>query len=456
VSQPSITPRSLALATLRRVEERGAYADATLGAQLERAELSPADRALATRLVYGTLAWRGRLDWHLAQVCTTPPESLDPWLRVILRLGLFQILFLDRIPAHAAVDTSVDLARGFKHGAATGLVNAALRRAAVDPGALTLPDPAADPVEARAIRWSHPRWLVEHWARELPEADLEALLQADQTPAPTVLRVNTLRTGRGELLHTLNASETIRARATSYSPVGILLEGGITSAALPPESSTAQSEASQLVAYLLGATACDRVLDVCAAPGGKTTHLAELMRNQGEIVAVDVSDRGLTQVERRAAALGISIIRTRRMDARRLAAGGTGADTFDRVLIDAPCTGLGTLRGHPELRWRVQPADLRARSLLQSEILNSVAHLCRPGGVLVYATCTIDRLENEDVAERFRATHPDFFAEDPRTTLPDSMRGLVDSRGILRTFPHRHGLDGFFAVRLRRRNTETT
>lgn len=456
MSQPSITPRSLALATLRRVEERAAYADATLGTQLERTELSPTDRALATRLVYGTLAWQGRLDWHLAQVCTTPPESLDPWLRVILRLGLFQILFLDRIPAHAAVDTSVDLARRFKRGAATGLVNAALRRAAADPRALTLPDPTADPVEARAIRWSHPRWLVEHWARELPEADLDALLQADQTPAPTVLRVNTLRTSRSELLDTLNAGKTIRASATSYSPAGILLEGGIASAALPPDWSTAQSEASQLVGYLLGATACDRILDVCAAPGGKTTHLAELMRNQGEIVAVDISDRGLTQVERRAAALGISIIRTRRVDARRLAADRAGTDAFDRVLIDAPCTGLGTLRGHPELRWRVQPADLRARSVLQSEILNSVAHLCRPGGVLVYATCTINRLENEDVAERFRAAHPDFFAEDPRAALPDGMRGLVDSRGVLRTLPHKHCLDGFFAVRLRRRNTEAT
>ncbi len=458
MSPPSITPRSLALATLRRVEERGAHADVTLGAQLERAELSPADRALATRLVYGTLAWRGRLDWHLAQVCTTPPESLDPWLRVILRLGLFQILFLDRIPAHAAVDTSVDLARPFKRGAATGLVNAALRRAAADPRALILPDPAADPVEARAIRWSHPRWLVEHWARDLQEADLDALLQADQTPAPTVLRTNTLWTDRSTLLDTLNAGTTIRASSSSYSPAGILLEGGIASAALPPESSTAQSEASQLIGYLLGATALDRVLDVCAAPGGKTTHLAELMRNQGEILAVDINDRGLTQVERRAAALGISIIRTRCMDARRLAADGAGAGThvFDRVLVDAPCTGLGTLRGHPELRWRVQPSDLRARSVLQSEILNSVAPLCRPGGVLVYATCTINRLENEDVAERFCAAHPDFVAEDPRAALPDTMRGLVDARGVLRTLPHEHGLDGFFAVRLRRRRTATT
>jgi 16S rRNA (cytosine967-C5)-methyltransferase len=453
VPQSATTPRALALDTLRRVEEHGAYADAVLGAELERTPLSAADRALATRLVYGTLSWQGRLDWHLGQVCTTPPASLDPWLRIILRLGLFQILFLDRIPAHAAVATSVDLARPFKRGAATGLVNAALRRAASDPDALTLPDPAADPLEARAVRWSHPRWLVELWAQQLEARALDALLEANQSPAPTVLRVNTLRNDRDTLLDALNASGAIRARATRYSPSGIVLEGGFHGAGIAPGSCTPQSEASQLVGYLCGGSPGDHVLDVCAAPGGKTTHLAALMRNQGTIDALDINARGMARLRERTDALGIDIVHGHRMDARRVAADASRyrAGTFDRILVDAPCTGLGTLRGHPELRWRAHIDDLRTRATLQTEILRSVAPLCAPGGVLVYATCTINRFENEDVVARFCAEHPEFRADDPRSELPDGMHSLIDDTGVLRTRPDLHGLDGFFAARLRRR-----
>lgn len=451
--QSTPTPRALALDTLQRVEARGAYADAVLGGQIERTELSAADRALATRLVYGTLSWQGRLDWHLGQVCTTPPASLDPWLRIILRLGLFQILFLDRIPAHAAVATSVDLARPFKRGAATGLVNATLRRAASAPEALSLPDPDADPVEARAVQWSHPRWLVELWAQQLDAQALDALLEANQSPAPTILRVNTLRTDRDTLLAALNASGSSRARPTRYSPAGIVLEGGFHGAGIPSGSCTPQSEASQLVGYLCGGRPGDHILDACAAPGGKTTHLAALMRNQGTIDAIDVNARGIARMRERADALGIGIVTGHRMDVRRIAANASRyrAGTFDRILVDAPCTGLGTLREHPELRWRVQANDLHTRARLQTEILRSVAPLCAPGGVLVYATCTINRFENEDVVTHFLAAHPEFHADDPRSDLPESMQSLIDDSGVLRTRPDLHGLDGFFAARLRRR-----
>lgn len=447
------TPRALAFDALQRVEETGAYADAVLGTLLERARLSPVDRRLATRLVYGTLSWQGRLDWHLAQVCTTPPESLDSWLRVLLRLGLFQILFLDRVPAHAAVASSVDLARPFKRGAATGLVNAALRRAVRDPGVLTLPDPSIDPIEARAVRWSHPRWLVEHWSQELSPSHLDALLEANQQPAPTVLRVNTLRTARRALLELLNASGVIRARATRYSPVGIELEGGLRDAGLPPGACTPQGEASQLVSYLLGAAPGDRVLDACAAPGGKTTHLAALMHNRGSIDAIDISARGVSLIRERSRTLGIDIITATCADARRFDPNVSGyrPGTFDCILVDAPCTGLGTLRSHPEIRWRVKPGDLQGRALVQAEILHGVASLCARNGVIVYATCTINRLENEEVVARFRREHPEFRTEDPPDTLPESMRAVITDDGVLRTLPHVHGLDGFFAVRLRRR-----
>lgn len=439
--------RSLAFATLRQVEERSAHADAVLGTRLTRARLGVADQALATRLVYGTLAWQGRLDWHLGQLCTCSPERLDPWLRVILRLGLYQILFLDRVPAYAAVNTSVDLARPFKRGATTGIVNATLRRAAADPSALTLPDPKIDPDGAYAVRWSHPTWLVARWREELGDADLEDLLRADQEPAPTDLRVNTLRAERRTFIERLHAAGFPGVSTTAYSPVGIRLDGPLqaAAAAIPEGSSTIQSEASQLIAYLLAPRPAERILDACAAPGGKTTLIAELMQNSGNVLAVDVSEAGLRQVRRRAAALGVSIVRTRRMDARLLS-----ERPFDRILVDAPCSGLGTLRSHPELRWRVQANHGDTLAHLQADILRRAATLCVPGGVLVYATCTINRAENEDVIQSFCADHPGFRLEDPRADLPSSIQPLIDRGGFLRTFPHRHGIDGFFAARLRR------
>ena len=452
------TARSVAFETLRRVEERGAYADAVLGTRLTRVRLSAADQALATRLVYGTLAWQGRLDWHLAQLCTSPPQRLDPWLRVILRLGLYQILFLDRVPAYAAVDTSADLAHGFRRGAATGLVNATLRRAAAESAALALPDASVDPLHACAVRWSHPVWLVARWREELGESDLESLLRADQEPAPTVVRVNPLRTNRTTLIETLRATGLPAASTTCYSPAGIRLDGPLHEAAavIPEGLCTVQSEASQLVAYLVAPRPAERILDACAAPGGKATHLASLMHNCGEVLAVDVSEGGLAQVRQRSAALGISIIRTRRADARLLVEDApevSAGRLFDRVLVDAPCSGLGTLRSHPELRWRVQAGDENKLSLLQVDILRSVARLCVHGGLLVYATCTISRAENDAVIERFLSEHPNFRLEDPRPDLPASIRSLVDHQGFLRTFPHRHDIDGFFAARLRHRGS---
>jgi 16S rRNA (cytosine967-C5)-methyltransferase len=455
-----VTPspaRIVALDTLQRVEVHGAWADVTLGRRLERAGLDPADQALATRLVYGTLAWQGRLDWHLARLCTTAPARLDAWLRVILRLGLYQLLFLDRVPAYAIVDTSVELAKRFRRGAATGLVNATLRRAALDPSALRPPDDGIDPVGALAVRWSHPRWLVARWREEVGAAEVEALLRADQDPAPTVLRVNTLRADRQRCLDVLERAG-LSAAPTRYSPAGIELAVPLSQAraAIPAGWTTVQGEASQLVSYLVAPRAGERVLDACAAPGGKTTHLAELMRNTGALVAADPNRRGLAEVQERSATLGASIVSTRQDDVRALAHARDAGDrplVFDRVLVDAPCSGLGTLRGHPERRWRVTEQQIADLAQLAWEILEAAAQLCTPGGTLVYATCTISRPENDTLLDRFLATHPAFCLVDPREEMPIAARPLLDDRGILRTFPHRHGLDGFFAARLQRHPT---
>jgi 16S rRNA (cytosine967-C5)-methyltransferase len=427
---------------LVRVETTDAYADVLLGQRLAGTRLGAADRALVTRLVYGALAWQGRLDHHLGWLVRTPLERLDPAVRAALRLGLYQLLFLDRVPAYAAVDASVSLARSAGRGAA-GLVNAVLRRAAgAGAAGLPLPDPAADPIERLAVEWSHPRWLVERWAGEVGLEELAVLLGANNLRGPTAVRANG---PRAALLAELSEAG-VEAAASRWAPDGVIVRrGGARLRELPAwrEGRLAfQGEASQLVTALLGLAPGARVLDACAAPGGKAMHAASLVGGQGLVAALDARAGGARRIVAEAARLGAIGARPVVGDARHPPFAGR----FDAVLVDAPCSGLGTLRRHPELRWRRRPEDIARLAALQRDLLSGVAPLVRPGGVLVYAVCTSTREENEHVLEWLRRTHPGFALEDAATLVPPD---LVTPAGTLRTLPHRHGLDGFFAVRLR-------
>jgi len=453
--------RRLALDVLRRVEDDGAYADVALAAALAASDLDARDRAFAARLVYGTLAWRGRLDWHLGQLATRPPEALDPPVRRVLRLGLYQIVLLDRVPAHAAVATSVDLAKDVAPAAA-GLVNAVLRRATRERATLPLPDPS-DPARHLAVAYSHPEWLVARWLEMLGPEETPLLLAADNEAAPTVLRA---RQGtRDRLIADLRA-QGIAAAPGRWAPDAVVVEAAAPQilAGWRRGDFTVQSEASQLVALLVDPPPGARVLDACAAPGGKTTHLAELAGDGALVVALERHPRRAVTVAATARRLGVAVdgpdgaggaaarglgVATLAADARQppLAL----ATRFDRILVDAPCTGLGTLRAHPEVRWSRTADDVRRLADLQLAILDGVTPLLAPGGVLVYATCTISREENEDLVARWLAAHGDVEREHAAAHLPSAAASLVDAAGALRTFPHRHGLDGFYAVRVRRR-----
>jgi 16S rRNA (cytosine967-C5)-methyltransferase len=429
--------RAVAHDVLVRVETTAAFADVLLAARLADAALSAADQALSTRLVYGTLAWQARLDHELAALVTTPLDRLDPPVRAALRLGLYQLRFLDRVPAYAAVDASVRLA-GRR---AAGLVNAVLRRATRED--IPLPDAAADPLGRLAVEWSHPRWLVERWAREVGRDELPALLAADNERPTTVVRANRRRATRDGIVAEL-ADAGIAAGVARWAPDAVAIDHGAARLrALPAWRDgrlAFQGEASQLVTLLLGVTPGARVLDACAAPGGKATYAAEL--GAGLVTSVDARVAGAARIAAEATRLGADAVRVAVADARRPPLRDAA---FDAVLVDAPCSGLGTLRRHPELRWRRRPEDVPRLAALQRDILAGVARLVRPGGVLVYAVCTLTRHENEDVVRGFLAGHPGFAIEDAAALVPGAL--VVD--GFLRTLPHRHGLDGFFAARLR-------
>jgi 16S rRNA (cytosine967-C5)-methyltransferase len=440
---PPADARGVAHEVLVRVETTQAFADRLLADRLASSALSPVDQALATTLVYGTLAWQGRLDHHLSGLVRMPLARLDPPVRVALRLGLYQLLFLDRVPAYAAVDASVRLARGAGRGA-TGLVNAVLRRAAAAGAAgPPLPDAARDPIERLAVEWSHPRWLVERWAATFPPDELAQLLAADNTAPATVVRA---RPGTVAALRDELAAAGVATTPAAFAPDALVVDRAAARLrALPAYRAgrvAFQGEASQLVTGLLAVVPGARVLDACAAPGGKTAHAAALVGANGLVVALDPRPAGAHRIRAEAQRLGATAARVLVADARRppLRSG------FDAVLVDAPCSGLGTLRRHPELRWRRRPEDVARLAVLQREILTGIASLVRPGGVLVYAVCTLTREENEDVVRALLAAEPRFVLESAGALAPAA---VVDAGGFLRTLPHRHGLDGFFAARLR-------
>ncbi|MDG2303620.1 MAG: 16S rRNA (cytosine(967)-C(5))-methyltransferase RsmB [Candidatus Binatia bacterium] len=433
---PEVSAREAALEVLLRVE-KGAFLDALLGPAVDRLS-DRREAALLTRLAYGVETWRARLDWTLAALSSRSPEHFEPAVRGALRLGLFQLLFLDRVPHHAAVDTSVELAKRTSPGGSR-VVNAILRRALRDGEAAPPPDDV-DAAAHLAIRWSHPEWLVRRWIDERGRAATEALLAANNEAGPSAFRVDLRRASRDDMIASL-AERGVVAHASPYARAAVVIEGPVSSVS-DVQGLEAQSVASQIVAEIVGPAAGDRTLDLCAAPGGKAAALAE-SQPDARVIASDRARGGIRHTAaRRSGRSGLFVLR----------ADGThppfAPNTFDTGLVDAPCSGLGTLRAHPELRWRRDRQDVIRLAALQRRLLDSAAPLIRPGGRLVYATCTTLAEENEDNVADFLAHHPTWTRDDPRDRIGDAAT-FVGEDLALRTSPDLGGLDGFFAVALR-------
>ncbi|HVP29055.1 MAG TPA: 16S rRNA (cytosine(967)-C(5))-methyltransferase RsmB [Myxococcota bacterium] len=445
--------RLLALRVLLRVERTRAYADLALHAALSQSSLVGADRALVTELVYGTLRWRGRLDFLLAKVLDRELEKLEPTVVAALRLGAYQIVFSERIPASAAVDESVRCVHALGAERAGGLVNAVLRRFASEFQRIPLPTLEEDPLAHLTHALSLPGWVAEALLEQFGAEEAAAIGKALTDVPPRTVRANPLRGSRDALLADLR-ERFPNAEACRLAPLGIQLgrrgDPGRDPAFLDGRC-TVQDEAAQLVVELLAPEPGERVLDACAAPGAKATAIAERIGVDGQVLALDRHARRLGLLRRDARRLGLENVTTQVRDASASLDDLVAERGFDRVLVDAPCSGLGVLRRNPDARWRVLPGDVAKLARTQRAILSQAASCLRPGGTLVYSTCTLLREENEAVIESFLSERPEFRLV-PAAELPGVVQPVVTPEGFLRCLPNRHDTDGFFAARLERRS----
>lgn len=420
-------------------------------------------------LAYGVLRRLEFIDWRLAPVLKKPLPKLPAAVQMLVRLGAYQLLCLDRIPASAAVDESVRLAKTAARRLGrdwSGFVNAVLRnliRAPEPP----FPDSAYDPAHALSVRHSIPLWLCRRWIDRLGFQQADDVCRAAGSVPPLTLRVNRLRTTREHFLDRCR-HEGIAAWPTALSPVGVVLEKGGAVTSIPgfhDGDFYVEDEAAQLIPPLLDPKPGDLVLDACAAPGGKATHLAELMQNRGRIVAMDRQAARLDLLQDNCRRLGITIVKAGAGDARtsqdlkralqgsgirRHRSAGVPDGLADRILLDAPCSGLGVIRRHPEAKWHKHPALFSRHQHLQVQLLESVAAVLRPGGVLIYSTCSTEQEETEDVIGHVCRTGSGWMRESVGPWLPPTAHPFVTARGAFSTMGNRLGMDGFYAARLRK------
>jgi 16S rRNA (cytosine967-C5)-methyltransferase len=413
------------------------------------------DRALAAEIASGVQRWRAALDHLIVEFARRAIDRLDPEIVEILRLSAYQLLHLTRVPAAAVVDDAVDLTKRAGKRSASGFVNAVLRSISRRRASLPLPPRPSAPTDRDAalkymsVTLSHPRWLAERWLDRLGLDAAEAWMRFNNTAGSVTLRANRLQTTRDALLERL-ATDEIQVHPTAFAPDGLIVDEGHPLRGAGQEQGwfVVQDEASQLVTLLAGDRALPRVLDTCASPGGKTTALAALMEGRGLLVACDVRERRVDLLRRTVAASGATNVRIVQADLLKPL---PFAASFDCVLVDAPCSGLGTLRRDPDIRWRRREHDLPALAAAELTMLQHAAEQVAPGGRLVYATCSSEPEENEGVADAFLATTPGFTALHASAATTRLAETLIDRRGHLRTQPDLHGLEAFFGAVFERR-----
>ena len=436
--------RMTAIKIINRILKDGAYSNLVLNEMLPEAGLSDLDRRFVTELVYGTVKTLGTLDWILEHFVSRPLASLEPETRNILRLGVYQIYFLDRVPVSAAVNESVNLAKHFGHPGIVKFVNAVLRSSVRQKATLDWPEQAKAPLQHLALTAYHPEWLLRRWEQEFGLADTEKLCAFDNAPAPLTLRANTLVTTREELLEKLTA-DGFTAQASTWSPDGIVCTKIPSLKALFNKYYNGfyiQDESSMLAGRVLNPKPGSTVIDMCSAPGGKTTHMAVLMENRGQVRACDIYPHKLDLIKANAARLGLKNVYTFLQDGTQVRE--TWVGKADYVLVDAPCSGLGVLNRRAEARWTRTEADLAAFPPLQLQILETAVQYAKPDGQILYSTCTLEPAENHGLVARFLAAHPDWHLAGFKHPLTG------ETVTELQLLPQRDGVDGFYLALLAR------
>ncbi len=440
-----MSARLLALKTLLDIDRSTAYTDRALDRHLH-SSLSALDKSLTTELVYGIVRRQRTLDNIIDSLGQKKAEQQPPTLRRILHIGLYQLRYLENIPFSAAVDTAVELAKqqglGKLGGVVNGILRQYLRRLEAGGEVLTLPP---DRVSQLGIIHSFPDWIIRLWLEQFGEEDTEGLCRWFNRSPSLDIRVNTLKTDREEVKTLLEGAE-VKVTQVDNLPQALRLSGGVGNVKQLPRFQEGwysfQDSSAQLVSHLLAPSPGETIIDACAAPGGKTTHIAELMGDKGKIWACDAVASRLKQIEANIKRSGLHSVEIKRVDSRHHPDFiGKG----DRVLLDAPCSGLGTLHKRPDIRWRERPDNLGALSQIQAELLEQVAGWVKPKGILVYATCTLNRGENEEVIENFLSSHPQWRVV---RDLPELFHPFTTPGGWLKVLPHLHQMDGFFMVKL--------
>ena len=414
--------------------------------------LSRRDRSLFTAIVYGVLRWRNRLDHIITHFSNTPIQKIEPGVLNILRLGLFQIIYLDRIPDSAAVNTSVEITKQIGASRAAGFVNALLRKSAANYSSIHFPVFETDPVAFLSAVQSLPGWLAQRWLKRFEKETIMFLCNTINSIPPITIRTNTLKTTREQLILSLE-SEVERIESTTIAPDGIKLINPKRSIPDLPAFINGwfqvQDEAAQLVSLLLNPQPGESVLDACAGLGGKTAHIAQLMHNRGRITAMDKDEKKLQQLDSEMLRLNIPIVHTHCHDLDS-ALNKKQVDVYDRLLLDAPCSGLGVLRRNPDIKWNSTERSLKRHANIQKRFLETLAPMVKPNGVLVYSVCSIEPEENEAVIRAFLKNHPEFVIDKSPGKLPESMLSLIEPKTGFKTLPILNDMDGFFLTRLKR------
>ena len=451
--------REVALACLLNLSKNDVSISSVVDNAFEQSRLSGRERRLANALVYGVVRWKQQLDWILGHF-VNPKFQLDVKHRAILRLGTFQLLHLDGIPPHAAIFETVQLAKRSRKTA--GFINAVLRSVQRKSTDLSYPSLETHPIDHISFSMSYPKWLVKRWIQSHGLPWTLAFCEASNKVAPLTIRANSLLTNRDILCESLK-SYGLSPKVSTITLDGIVIENNtitdsdeVTS---PKREKTlqdviirddvyVQDESAMLVPYLLMPESPKLVVDLCAAPGGKTTHIACMMRNSGKVIAADISEKKLAMLQENCERIGVQNVEPRTIDVTKDDLSFINA--ADAVLIDVPCSGFGTLRRHPDIRWNKTSDQLIALKDLQYRLLEKTAQHIKPGGIIVYSTCTIEPMENQEIVNQLLHNYPKFTLEHASDFLPEVAQSAVTQQGFLQTLPHEHGVDGTFAARLRR------